>query len=244
MCQEITVVDDAFFPAVEARRIAAGLREQAAAARSAVEAAQAACFTAGVARGEPAEVSAVADGTGRLRRVYVGPAALRMGPGQLGAALVEVLNMALRGVAQRAAEALREAGGPELGTAADSAGHGDAVPDPDLVERLAAEEGTGRSAGGEVTVVATGAGEITAVRVNAGAMRAGDNIRLGEQVTVAATAALEAARRPQRTLAATVGRDDAYAGEQLRAKAGVFHSRMDSLLAELDQMQSRINGLE
>lgn len=237
-------MDDAFFPAAEARRIAAGLREQAAAARSAVEAAQAATFTAGVARGGPAEVSAVADGTGRLRRVYVGPAALRVGPGQLGATLVEVLNLALRGVAQRAAQALREAGGPQMGTAGDSAGHGDAVPDPGLVARLAAEEGTGRSAGGEVTVAATGAGEITAVQVTAAAMRGGDNIRLGEQVTVAATAALEAARRPQRALAATISRDDAYAEEQLRAKAGVFHSRMDSLLAELDQVESRIAGLE
>jgi DNA-binding protein YbaB len=233
-------VDDALDVAARTRRIAAELREQAATARSAVQAAQTVSYTAGVARGEHDEVTATADGTGRLTRVHLGPTAARAGAERLAATLVQVLNQALSGAGQRATEALRQTLGPAWRDALGSA----TPADPDLVEQLAAEPGTGRSPGGEVTAGATGSGTITAVAFGATALRGGDSIRLAEQIAVAANAALEAARRPQRELAATLGRDDAYGEERLRASVDRFQSRMDTLLAELDQAGRRIAELE
>ena len=233
-------MDDALDVAAQARRIAAELREQAAIARSAVRAAHAVSYTASVSRGERDEVTATADGTGRLTRVYLGPTAVRAGPDRLAATVVHVLNQALGGAAQRATEALRQAVDPAWRDALGSA----TPADPDLVERLAAEQGTGRSPDGDVTAGAAGSGTITAVRFSATALRGGDSIGLGEQIAVAANAALEAARRPQRELAATMGRDDAYGEERLRASVDRFQGRMDTLLAELDQAGRRITELE
>lgn len=238
-------MDDVSDLAEQARQIAAQLRGQAATARSAVDAARAVNYTASVARGEPAEVTATADGTGCLTSVYVGPAAMHGGPNRLSATLVRVLNEALRGVALRATEALMQAAGPAMRDALASAGRPDATPaDADLAKRLADEQGTGRSPGTEVTVAAAGSGTITAVRLSAMATRGDDNIRLGKQVTAAANAALAAARRPQQELAATLGRDDADAAERLRASTSRFRGQMDGLLAELDQAEHRIRGLE
>jgi len=231
-------VDDALDVAAQTRRIAAELREQAATATSAVRAAQAVTCTASVSRGERDEVTATAAGTGRLTRVHLGPAAVGAGPERLAASLVRVSNQALGGAGQRAAEALRQAVGPAWREALDSA----TPADPDLVERLAAERGTGRSPDGDVTAEAAGSGTITAVRFSATALRGGGG--LGEKIAVAANAALEAARRPQRELAATLGRDDAYGEERLRASVGRFQGRMDTLLAELNQAGRRITELE
>lgn len=233
-------MDEALDVAAQARRIAAELREQAATARSAVRAAHAVSYTASVSRGEGDEVTATADGTGRLTRVHLGPTAVRAGPERLAATVVHVLNQALGGAAQRATEALRQAVDPAWRDALGSA----TPADPDLVERLAAEQGRGRSPDGDVTAGAAGSGTITAVRFSATALRGGDSIGLGEQIAVAANAALEAARRPQRELAATMGRDDAYGEERLRASVDRFQGRMDTLLAELDQAGRRITELE
>jgi DNA-binding protein YbaB len=232
-------VDDALDVAAQTRRIAAELREQATTATSAVRAARAVTCTASVSRGERDEVTATADGTGRLTRVHLGPAAVGAGPERLAASLVRVFNQALGGAGQRATEALRQAVGPAWREALDSA----TPADPDLVERLAAERGTGRSPDGDVTAEAAGSGTITAVRFSAAALRGG-GVGLGEQIAVAANAALEAARRPQRELAATLDRDDAYGEERLRASVGRFQGRMDTLLAELNQAGRRITELE
>jgi DNA-binding protein YbaB len=232
-------VDDALDVAAQTRRIAAELREQATTATSAVRAARAVTCTASVSRGERDEVTATADGTGRLTRVHLGPAAVGAGPERLAASLVRVFNQALGGAGQRATEALRQAVGPAWREALDSA----TPADPGLVERLAAERGTGRSPDGDVTAEAAGSGTITAVRFSAAALRGG-GVGLGEQIAVAANAALEAARRPQRELAATLGRDDAYGEERLRASVGRFQGRMDTLLAELNQAGRRITELE
>jgi DNA-binding protein YbaB len=233
-------VDDAVDVAAQTRRIAAGLREQAATATSAVRAAQAVTYTASVSRGERDEVTATAAGTGRLTGVHLGPAAVGAGPERLAASLMRVLNQALGGAGQRAAETLRQAVGPAWRDALDSA----TPADPDLVERLAAEQGTGRSPDGQVTAEAAGSGTITAVRFSATALRGGDTAWLAERIAVAANAALEAARRPQRDLAAALGRDDAYGEERLRASVGRFRGRMDTLLAELNQTERRITELE
>jgi DNA-binding protein YbaB len=232
-------VDDAVDVAAQTRRIAAGLREQAATARSAVRAAQAVTCTASVSRGERDEVTATAAGTGRLTGVHLGPAAVGAGPERLAASLVRVLNQALGGAGQRATETLRQAVGPAWRDALDSA----TPADPDLVERLAAEQGTGRSPDGQVTAEAAGSGTITAVRFSATALRGGDTAGLAERIAVAANAALEAARRPQRDLVAALGRDDAYGEERLRASVGRFQGRMDTLLAELNQTERRITDL-
>jgi len=233
-------VDDALDVAAQARRIAAELREQAATATAAVQASQAVSYTASVSRGEHGEVTATADGTGRLTWVHLGPTAVRAGPERLAATVADVLNQALGGAGQRATEALRQALAPAWRDALGSA----TPADPDLVERLAAEQGTGRSPDGGVTVGATGSGTIAAVRFSATALRDGDSAGLGEQIAVAANAALEAARRPQRELAATLGRDDAYGEERLRASADRFQGRMDTLLTELNQVERRITELE
>jgi DNA-binding protein YbaB len=233
-------VDDALDVAAQARRIATELREQAATAMSAVRAAHAVTYTASVSRGERDEVTATADGTGHLTRVHLGPTAVRAGPERLAATLAHVLNQALGGAGQRATEALRQGVDPAWRDALGSA----PPAEPDLVKQLAAEQGTGHSPNGEVTAVATGSGTITAVRLSATALRGGDSAGLGEQVAVTANAALEAARRPQRELAATLGRDDAYGEERLRASVDRFQGRMDTLLAELDQAERRIAELE
>ncbi len=232
-------MDDALDVAAQTRRIAAELREQAATATSAVRAALAVTYTASVSGGERDEVTATAAGTGRLTRVHLGPAAVGAGPEWLAASLVRVFNEALGGAGQRATEALRQAVGPAWREALDSA----TPADPGLVERLAAEQGTGRSPDGDVTAEAAGSGTITAVRFSATALRGG-SAGLGEQIAVAANAALEAARRPQRELAATLGRDDAYGEERLRASVGRFQGRMDTLLAELNQAERRITEME
>jgi DNA-binding protein YbaB len=232
-------VDDAVDVTAQTRRIAAELREQAATATSAVRAAQAVTYTASVSRGERDEVAATAAGTGLLTRVHLGPAAVGATPERLAASLVRVLNQALAGAGERATEALRHAVGPIWRGALDSA----TPAGPDLVERLAAERGTGRSPEGEVTAEAAGSGTITAVRFSATALRGGDTAWLGEQIAAAANAALEAARRPQRELAAALGRDDAYGEERLRASVDRFQGRMDTLLAELNQTERRITDL-
>ncbi|HEV2370940.1 MAG TPA: YbaB/EbfC family nucleoid-associated protein [Streptosporangiaceae bacterium] len=233
-------MDDAVDVAAQAQRIAAVLRAQAATARSAVQAAQAVSYTAGVLRGERDEVTATATGTGRLTSVHLGPTATRAGPEQLAVTLVHVLNQALAGAGRRAAEALRHGLDPAWRDALASA----TPADPDLVERLAAEQGTGRSPDGEVTAGAAGSGVITAVRFSATALRGGDSTGLAERVAVAANAALDAARRPQRELAATLGRDEAYGEERLQASVDRFGAWMGTLLAELDQAERRITGLE
>jgi DNA-binding protein YbaB len=233
-------VDDAVDVAAQTRRIAAELREQAATAESAVRAAQAVTYTASVSRGERDEVTATAAGTGRPTGVYLGPTAVGAGPERLAASLVRVLNQALAGAGQRATETLRQAVGPAWRDALDSA----TPADSDLVERLAAEQGTGRSPDGTVTAEAAGSGTITAVRFSATALRGGDAAGLGERIVAAANAALDAAQRPQRELAAALGRDDAYGEERLRASVGRFQGRMDTLLAELNQTERRITELE
>lgn len=222
-----------------AAAMAAQLREQAARLAGAAAAAAQASHEASSDKGKPGEVSVTATGDGRITRVYVGPHAMRAGAAALAPALARLMNEAIDGARRGAARAVDEAAGPQL-----RAG----VPSDDetgqLAQDLAAGEFSTTSPDQNVTVTATGAGQITKVTFGTTALRGYDNLTLGVQIAAAANAALAAAaERRQRRLGSAVQAERAVTGE-LDARVAAFGHRMDDLLGQLDATGRRISGLE
>jgi DNA-binding protein YbaB len=221
-----------------AAAVAAQLREQAARLAAAAATAARASHEASSDKGKPGEVSVTATGDGRLARVYVGPHAMRSGAATLAPALARLMNEAIEGARHGAAQALDEAAGPDLARPPSGGEPGR------LAQELAAEEFSAPSPNRNVTVTATGAGQITEVTFGATALRGYDNLTLGEQIAAAANAALAAAaQRAQRRLGSDAAAERAAQGE-LDARVAAFGHRMDDLLGQLDATGRRISGLE
>jgi DNA-binding protein YbaB len=222
-----------------AAEVAARLREQAARLTAVAGAAAQASHKVSSDPGKPGEVSVTATGAGRITRVYVGPHAMRSGAAALAPALARLMNEAIDGARRGAAQAVDEAAGPELRARAAADGESGR-----LAHELAAEEFSAPSPNRNVTVTATGAGQITKVTFGATALRGYDNLTLGEQIAAAANAALAAAaEREQRRLGSAVEAERAATGE-LDARVAAFGRRMDDLLGQLDATGQRISGLE
>lgn len=109
-----------------------------------------------------------------------------------------------------------------------------AQPDPDLVARFAARTFSATSADGSLSATVTGAGEITAVQVASGALRASGAERFGAAVVAAVNAALDAQETAR---AETFG----LPGGRPREQADAFLRRMDELAGRLGALHGRVS---
>ena len=105
------------------------------------------------------------------------------------------------------------------------------------VAAAAADTVTGTDLGSLVTVTATGAGQITSVRVSATALRDLDTHSLAQRVTEAANAAL--ANAEAALTAATGFADDSGVEQRLAA----FEQRLDQTLDDLDRVERNLDRL-
>jgi DNA-binding protein YbaB len=229
--------------AADAGQVAARLREQAARLTAAVAAGRGISYEASTQAGGPSEIAVTVTGLGQVSRVYVGPRAMRSGPDALAPALSRVLNEAVRGARERAAEAVHDAVEPGLQAVLREP----ASPPEAAAERIAALTGETASASSpdeKVTVTASGAGENVRVRFATTALRGFDNVTLGEQIAMAANAALDAARRGQQDVLDSLRDDEKHAAAVLDARMAAYGRRMDGLLDELDQAERRIDGMQ
>jgi DNA-binding protein YbaB len=242
--KKVFEVDERMPAAAGASDVAAQLREQSARLSAAAMAAGAVTCDAKVGAGGHGEVSVTATGRGEVTRVYVGPRAMRSGPAALAATLCRLLNRAVQGARERAAHVTLDAVDPSLRAAlrADTSPPGDAV--ARFAAQLAGQAVSSHSPDGKVTVTASGTGEILAVQFSAAARDGSDSTGLAEQVTAAASGALDAARNLQQQLMAGQRDNEATIAAALDSRLAAFNGRMDELLDQLDRADRRISDLE
>jgi DNA-binding protein YbaB len=211
----------------------ARLRERSARLTAAATAAGEVSHRASVGPGGPGELAVTATGLGRVSKIQAGQHAVTCGAKTLGPALARLLNQAITGAREKAAQALAGAAVPGVREALECG------VTPEIAEKLAGETVSGSSQDGEVTVTATGTGEITQVRFAAGALRADDGTGLAERIAAAANAAIDAAQHRQRELSGSLRPGEQDLDAALDAQLAQFNQQMDELLGRLSQATGR-----
>jgi DNA-binding protein YbaB len=205
--------------------MASRLRDQATEMTASAAAAAEMSGEASCGVGRDGTVSVTATAGGRVREVSIDQ-------GAMGELLPELESAAVRAVSQAIAAARERA--------ARSAPEAVAQPDP-AAERLARDLASDRvsasSADGQVTVTATGAGEIQSVRIEKEHGHGEDSHTLGANIAAACNGALEAAGRLQQRLLDPLRRD---AEERSADIGGVVrqHTR------QMDELMDRLSGVE
>lgn len=211
--------------AAQAAELAARLRDQAARLTAEARADGDAADGASSVAGPEGTVSVTVTG-GRVDAVAIDPRALR-GP------LPELESAAARAVNQALTAARDRAGSP--GNTAVSASEAER-----FTSRLADERISVRSADRQVTVTASGTGEIQAVRIEETARQHSGGRRLGDSIASACNQALGAAQRLQQreldALRPDGGELDAVLEDRVRQHA----RQMDTLLDRLADLHRRI----
>jgi DNA-binding protein YbaB len=212
------------------------LRAQSARLSAAATAAAEVSYRASADTGQPGGLAVTAIGLGRVATIELGPRATGAGAQALGAALTRLLNEAIGGAKDRAAQA--QAAEPSVRAALLDSGCS-----PETAEQLAAKTVSASSPGEQVTVAASGSGEITEVRFAATALAGDDHCGLAEQITAAANGAIDAAKELQRELSGSARPGEQELDKALDAQLSDFNRQMDALLNRLDQAGQRIAGL-
>jgi DNA-binding protein YbaB len=212
------------------------LRAQSARLSAAANAAAEVSYRASAEAGQPGELAVIATGLGRVAAIQFGPQATGVGAQALGAALSRLLNEAIAGAKDKAAQA--QAAEPSLRAALLDSGCS-----PDTAEQLAAKTVSASSPGEQVTVAASGIGEITEVRFAATALNGDGHCVLAEQITAAANGAIDAAQQLQRELSGSARPGEQELDKALDAQLSDFNQQMDELLKRLDQAGKRIADL-
>jgi DNA-binding protein YbaB len=212
------------------------LRAQSARLSAAANAAAEVSYRASADAGQPGELAVTATGLGRVAAIQLGPKAVGAGAQALGPALSRLLNEAIAGAKDKAAQA--QAAEPSLRAALLDSGCS-----PDTAEQLTAKTVNASSPGEQVTVTASGTGEITEVRFAATALKGDDHSTLAEQITTAANGAIDAAQQLQRELSGSARPGEQELDKALDAQLSDFNRQMDELLNRLDQAGKRIADL-
>jgi DNA-binding protein YbaB len=209
------------------------LRAQSARLTAAANAAAEVSYQASADVGQPGGLAVTATGLGRVATVHLGPQATGAGAQALGAALPRLLNDAIAGARDKAAQA--QAAEPSVRAALLDSGCS-----PDTAEQLAAKTVSVSSPDEHVTVAANGTGEITEVRFAATALDGGGHAALAEQITSAANAAIDATKELQRELSGSTRPGEQELNKALDAQLSDFNRQMDELLSRVDQAGKRI----
>lgn len=229
----------------EGAEVAAALRDKSARLAAAAATAGTVSYDASSDAGRPSEVSVTAMGSGQVSKIYVGPKAMHSGPPELAGTLSRLVNEAVHGARQRAGQtlhqALAEAGESGLATALR-----EAISSADQVAaQLAGQTVSASSPGQQVTVTATGAGEITQVEFGATALRGDDNVKLAGEIAAAVNGAFEAARRLQDAVTTAGPAKPAPAGapdlaQALHDQVSAFNRQLDALDHRLDEVSTSL----
>lgn len=212
------------------------LRAQSARLSAAANAAAEVSYRASADPGQPSGLAVTATGLGRVATVQLGPQASGADPQALGAALSRLLNEAIAGARDKAAQA--QAGEPSVRAALLDTGCL-----PDTAEQLAAKTVSASSPGEQVTVAVKGTGEVTEVRFAVTALDGDDHSGLAEQITTAVNGAIDAAKELQRELSGSARPGQQELDKALDTQLSDFNRQMDELLNRLDQAGQRIADL-
>jgi DNA-binding protein YbaB len=212
------------------------LRAQSARLSAAANAAAEVSYRASAEAGQPGELAVTATGLGRVAAIQFGPQTTGAGAQAVGAVLSRLLNEAIAGARDKAAQA--QAAEPSLRAALLDSGCS-----PDTADQLAAKTVSASSPGEQVTVAASGTGDIIEVRFAATALNGDQHSVLAEQITAAANAAIDAAQQLQRELSGSARPGEQELDKALDAQLSDFNRQMDELLNRLDQAGKRISGV-
>lgn len=213
------------------------LRAQSARLSAAANAAAEVSYRASADTGQPGGLAVTATGLGRVATIQFGPQAIGAGAQALGAALPRLLNEAIAGAKDKAAQA--QAAEPSVRAALLDSGCS-----PDTAEQLAAKTVSASSPDEQVTVAASGTGEITEVRLAATALDGDNHSGLAEQITAAVNGAIDAAQQLQRELSGSARPGEQELDKALDTQLSDFNRQMDELLNRLVQAGKRIADLD
>jgi DNA-binding protein YbaB len=206
------------------------LRERSARLTAAATAAGEISYRAGADQGSPGEIAVTATGLGRVSKIQFGPQATASDTRTLGSALVRLLNEAIAGAKEKAAQNLDGAAGTGVREALL-----ECASTPEATDKLAGETFSVASPGEQVTVTASGTGEITGVKFAAASLRGDDGTGLAEQIAAAANGAIDAAQHRQRELSGSLRAGEQDLDAALDAQLAAFNKEMDDLLGRLGQ---------
>jgi DNA-binding protein YbaB len=206
------------------------LRERSARLTAAAAAAAEVSYRASTDQGSPGEIAVIATGLGRVSKIQFGPQAMASGAKTLGPGLVRLLNEAIAGAKDQAAQNLD-------GTAGSSVREAllECASTPEAADKLAGETFSAASPDEQVTVTASGTGEITGIELAAAALSADNGTSLAEQISAAANAAIDAAQHRQRELSGSLRAGEQDLDAALDAQLAAFNKEMDELLGRLGQ---------